>query len=158
MKKWQLFLERGAGMVFLFALAGAGLLSHLGGRLDVQAAVRPAVLVNSWQLERQAIPTTATDLSTLDSTIPVGRDLYVCQLDVSVAPGTAAVNITIQDKQSPAVAMWNAIPITPASSTQGASFMGIINASADEGCRWFPGGVTISASGTGAVISMAGKY
>jgi hypothetical protein len=133
-------------MVMLFAFAAV--------------ADQPSTMPRQWVIKPQAIPTTATDIGALvtDGNPAAFTTMIVCQLDISVAPGSSAVNITIRDNQVPPVYFLQAVPITPTSGSQGATWPSIIRASDSLGCKLFINGMTVQASATGASIAASGRW
>ena len=125
----------------------------------VEASRRPASPINYFQIAPQTIPTAETNFSTLGGGIPpVGVDVYVCQFWPSVGPGSSAVNLTVRTAGSNPVALLNAVPITPTGVSQGTLWT-MVAGSMPDGCIYLPGGGTIYASTTGAVISaLSGRY
>ena len=123
-------------------------------------ADQPPTLTRDWIVPAQAIPTTATSIGALvtDGNPPPNTTISVCQLDISVAPGTSAVNITIADQQSTPYYFLQAVPITPTSATQGTTWNNVIRASAPLGCKVFLGGMTVRASAAGATIAVSGRW
>ncbi len=123
-------------------------------------ADQPPTMTRDWVIKPQAIPTTATDVGALvtDGNPPPGTNLSVCQLDIAVAPGSSAVNVTIRDNQATPVYFLQAVPITPSSASQGTTWPGIIRASAPLGCKLFLGGMTVQASATGVSIAASGRW
>ena len=117
-------------------------------------------LTRDWAIKAQAIPTSATDIAAMvtDGNPAGGQTLSVCQLDISVAPGASAINITVRDNQSTPVYFLNAVPITPTSASQGTTWPSIIRASSPLGCKVFTNGMTILASATGASIVASGRW
>jgi hypothetical protein len=129
---------------------------------------QPQLPSRSWYIKGQAIPTSLSNLTTLSSTtggnpnMPTGT-LYVCQLDLSMAPGSSAVNVTLEDIQATPWIFFNAVPITPTSSSQGTTWtvIGAPSSQVQPGqfistCRTFTGGMKILASATGVQISVSG--
>jgi hypothetical protein len=144
-----------AGFAAAFLIGSVALVSV------VHADKRPASPSRYFQVTPQAIPTVNTAISALVGTTgipPAGTDLYVCQLSITVAPGSAAINITIGSNPSGGTQyFWNAVPLTPTSTT-GVN-AGLIAGTMPDGCLYFPGGMFISASATGASISaLSGRY
>lgn len=138
-------------------MSWVGLLGILGVTLVMlTAASRPNQFVVGWQTLPQAIPTVLTNVCSMGTNIPCQRDLYVCYADVNTGPGGAAINITIRDNQASPIPFFSTVPVTPTSSA--GQSMQIIQVPADQGCRWFPGGVFVQASATGAYIYLSGKY
>ena len=117
-------------------------------------------LMRDWYLPTQAIPTTATDLAALvsGSAPAAGATISVCQMDISVAPGTSAINISVYDHQTTPGYFLQAIPITPTSATQGTLWPNVIRVVPPQACKVFPGGLTMLASASGATISMSGRW
>jgi hypothetical protein len=123
----------------------------------LHADTRPGALTNPFDLPTVAIPTTATDISSMTTGIPAGRNIYVCHLDISMAPGNSSVNVSVYDNQATPGYFLNTLPFTPTATT-GTAGVSLINASNDLGCRLFKGGMTILASGAGVQIAVSGKY
>lgn len=142
-------------MLFLAVVAVYGVSVH-----TAKADTRPNNITNTWQLKPQAIPTALTDVCALvgsTNTPSCGRDLYACFGDVNMSPAATVLNITIQDNQASPIAYWNTVPLAGSTSAVGSGYK-LFDANADTGCRWFPKGMSIQASGTGAFIYMSGKY
>jgi hypothetical protein len=146
-------------MPLLCTLLAAMLIVNLASPGATLAAVRPASPNRFWQVPPQALSTTLTNVASLTTGAPnVGVDLYVCQLAFSIAPGTSAVNITVETQQNPPVIIWNAIPLTPTSSTQGTLYV-MLGGSMPDGCYWFPGGMAVQASASGvSIAAMSGRF
>lgn len=125
--------------------------------LALKGETRPAALLSSWQINRQAMPTAAADISTLGTQIPTNVDLYVCQLDLAIAPGSGTVNVSIYDKQASPMYLFNTVPMI-ATASAGQSWTNIIRTNADQGCPQFKGGMVVQASGAGVTIYTSGKY
>jgi hypothetical protein len=123
-------------------------------------ADQPSTMMRDWAIKPQAVPTTATDIGTLvtDGNPAPGTTLSVCQLDISVAPGSAAVNVTIRDNQATPIYFLNAVPITPTGASQGTTWPSVIRASAPLGCKLFLNGMTVQASATGVSIAASGRW
>jgi hypothetical protein len=117
-------------------------------------------LMRDWYLPTQAIPTSARDLASmvLGSVPAAGATISVCQMDISVAPGTSAINISVYDHQTTPGYFLQAIPITPTSATQGTLWPNVIRVVPPQACKVFPGGLTMLASASGATISMSGRW
>ncbi len=133
------------------------LVGILLGAAALKADKRPPTFITGWQIARQAVPTTAADISSLGSDIPTNTDLYVCQLDLSLAPGSGTVNVSIYDKQATPQYLFNAVPMTATAST-GVSWTNVIRTNQDQGCPQFKGGMVVLASGAGVTIYVSGKY
>jgi hypothetical protein len=123
-------------------------------------ADQPPTMARDWAIKAQAVPTTATDIGALvtDGNPAPGTTLSVCQLDITVAPGSAAINVTIRDNQATPVYFLQAVPITPSSSSQGTTWPSVIRASAPLGCKQFLNGMTVQASATGVSIAASGRW
>lgn len=134
----------------LFAFAFLAGLAFFDARAQ---DTRPAKLTNSWQIKPVLIATaSAVDLCNLVGAPPCGRDVYVCWMDA--ATNSTASTISLADKQSTPVYEMNAVPI--AANTL---YSGINEGPADQTCRYFPGGVTITVGNANVVsIHMSGKY
>lgn len=128
--------------------------------VTVHADTRPNSITNPWQIKPQAIPTTLTNICNLVSsttTPPCGRDIYACIGDVNMSPAASVINITIRDNQASPIFYWDTVPLTGSTASVGSGYK-IFDSHADAGCRWFPGGMSVLASGSGAFIYMSGKY
>jgi len=123
-------------------------------------ADQPPTFERDWIIKAQGIPTSAMDIGALVSDgNPTGaQNLSVCQLDLSIAPGTSSVNVTIRDNQATPAYFLNAVPITPTGASQGTTWVGLIRASNPLGCKVFWGGMTIQASATGVTIAASGRW
>lgn len=131
---------------------------------------RPAAISRQFFIAGQAFPTSLVDISTLSATVggakipPAGTTLCVSSLIVTVTGQASAVNITIQDEQTSPWKMFDAVPITPTSNTQGTTWSVIGGATSQVGgqavssCVIFPGGMKVQAGGTGATIQIGGWY
>lgn len=142
----------------LFLVALVALVAGYG--VAVHADTRPAAFTNTWQLKPQAIPTSLTNICGLVGTTnvpPCGRDLYACTGDVNQSPNAAVLNITIKDNQASAVPYWDTVPLSGATASVGSGYK-LFDSAGDTGCRWFPGGISVQASGVGAFVQMSGKY
>jgi hypothetical protein len=128
--------------------------------LGIVRADRRPVPTNLFQLKLQSFPTTLTNLSTLGSNFPpLGSDVYICRLDVGIAPNSGTVNLTIQTNEATPIKFWDAVPITATSATQGTAYNGIIAAGSPDACVYFPKGVALQASGSGVTITaLSGRY
>lgn len=113
----------------------------------------------SFQVAPQAMPTTLTNISTLANSIPpAGIDIYVCHLDLAIAPNSGTVDVTIKSAGTSPVFFWNAVPMTSSSATEGSAYNGVINTD-PANCVFFPRGMAVLASGAGVTISsLSGKY
>ncbi len=145
----------------ILAFALAALAGLLAGRLQGDQLPN---LGRSWYLATQAIPTTATDLSSLvtDKNPPANATVAVCTLKIVAAPNASA-NVSIYDKQGGY--LFNAVPIpgpnAGLSAAQGQTYT-VLSASplnnSVEGCHIFPGGLTLLASGSGIQVYMSGRW
>lgn len=131
---------------------------------------RPSGISRQFTIPGQAFPTSLVDISTLSATVggakipPAATTLCVTSLIVSVTGQASAVNITIEDEQTSAWKLFDAVPITPTSGTQGTTWV-VINAPTSQAsgqsvasCVIFTGGMKVQASGTGATIQVGGWY
>lgn len=89
------------------------------------------------------------------STLPCGKDAYVCSADVNSSAGTAAT-ITITDNQSSPEPLWAGVAAL--SSTAASNYKIFENSALGGSCRFFPKGVLVSSSGGTIKISMNGYY
>ena len=145
--------------LFVAAMVLLALCLAFGGVLALRAD-QPPTMMRDWAIKPQAVPTTATDIGTLvtDGNPAPGTTLSVCQLDITVAPGSAAINVTIRDNQVTPIYFLNVVPITPSSASQGTTWPGVIRASAPLGCKLFLNGMTVQASATGVSIAASGRW
>ncbi len=158
--KAHFWIAAGSGLFALIVLWSV-LWSLPASLLPVHADSRPASIINAWQIKPQALPTTLTNICNMvtagSAAPPCGRDVYACLGDVNQNPSSTVLTVTIQDIQPVPVNYWNQVPLTGATSAAGSGYK-IFDAPQDTGCRWFPGGMQVQASGTGAFIYMSGKY
>jgi len=141
------------------AMYGSVVLLLLPFLLVLQADTRPGSPSSLFQIAPQALPTTIANIATLGSQKPpLGKDVYVCQMWFSIAPNGGTVNITVATGQGTPVNIWDHIPITATSATQGTLYT-LISGSMPDGCVWFPGGATVLASGSGVnIVALSGRY
>lgn len=146
------------------------LLSLLPFRHPFLFDTRPASITNQFTIPGQAFPTSLVDISTLSATVggaklpPAATTICVTSLVVSVTGQASAVNLTIQDQQTSAWKFFDAVPITPTSSTQGTTWV-VIGAGTSQAdsqavapCVIFTGGMKVQAGGAGATIQVGGWF
>lgn len=85
-----------------------------------------------WWIKPGPIPASPTDL--------IAQDVWVCEFDVNSAAGGVT---TINDKQGSPVPFWPGV-VVPGST----SWTNILNQTPATGCRYFPGGIRWSSTGT----------
>jgi hypothetical protein len=110
-----------------------------------------------WRIYPYVLTGTPTTLcgGAANSTIPCGKDAYVCQADVNSGAGTAAT-ITITDNQASPAAFWPGV--APLSAAAASSYKIFDNSASGGSCRFFPKGVIVSSSGGTITLSMGGYY
>lgn len=120
-----------------------------------------AQLSNIWYLPAQYLPSSATDISTLNGAVniptsPANFDLHVCELAVFASSSGTSATITIQDKQSTSIKYFDAVTVL---STSAGSFARLIEAKGPEGCVYFKNGIKVSASaGSQIYFTMKGYW
>lgn len=121
---------------------------------SINAQSKPTSIGNTFQIKPQLLTTTgAIAIDLLPGGPPTGKDIYVCWIDMNTN-GTAT-SVTIADKQGTPVNYATSVAI--AANTL-YSPMGP-NASSDQPCRWFPGGLTITAGNANALsVYISGKW
>ena len=118
-----------------------------------QAHAQRSVVANSFKLLPQVMPSSLTDIATLTGGPPASHDVYVCYMDVETK-GTAS-SYTIQDKQGTPVPLAYQESIA-ANSTYAPL---VQSAGSNQGCRWFPGGMSVQAGGSSQVwMYLSGYY
>lgn len=139
-----------AGLLSLLLL----ILLYPSDRAQAQNAMSPKPpYSNFWRITPSALTTTsAVNLCNLAGGPPCGKDVVVCQMDFSTK-GTASA-FSVYDIQSTPVPLADVVAIAAHTT-----YSQLVVSPGDQSCRFFPGGVTVTAQDANAIwFSATGKY